>query len=298
MRGACIDIGSNTTRLLVAELRGDELCEVLCERASTPVAGAGRVERLVAIVAEHLDLARESGAEELRVIGTAVLRDAPDGAAICAAIEGALAVPVEVLSSAEEARLTFVGAMRTAGDVPRGSIAVVDVGGGSVEVVCGSRSGGADWSVSLPIGSATLTARHVGHDPPTRDELDRMRAEIQGAFATIAPPRVEAAYAVAGPTMSLRGLTGTVLDPAALERGLAAVGAQPSAEIARSFGLVPERVRVLSAGFLLLEAAGSVLGRPLSVVRGGLREGVIWERLGATSDAPEKDTHIPGGSSG
>ena len=97
-------------------------------------------------------------------------------------------------------------------------------------------------------------------------------------LAAIDVPQPDCAVAVGGSAASLRRLVGAVLEPDALERALArAVAASTAAEVARRFALDPERVRLLPAGMLILDAASQRLGRPLQIGRGGLREGVLLE---------------------
>jgi exopolyphosphatase/guanosine-5'-triphosphate,3'-diphosphate pyrophosphatase len=291
VRCACIDIGSNTTRLLVAERDGGGLREVLSCRAFTPLRGAGAVvaaadARAVArVVAEQARLARGRGSDDVRVVATAALRHARNRDEACAAIERASGLEVEVLSGEDEARLAFEGAIGTLRTLPVGAVAVVDVGGGSTELVCGTAAGGATWSASLGVGSRTLADRHLRGDPPAPGELDRARLDVLGAFEGVRAPHVVAAYAVGGATTSLRRVAGPVLDREGLARGVAALSVAPRAQTARRLALHVERARVLPAAMLLLEAARAALGVPLSVASGGLREGVVLERLARAGDA-------------
>jgi len=297
MRCACIDVGSNTTRLLVAEPDGrGGLREVLARRAFTRLGAGraptgaldpGRVAATAAEVGRQVLEAREAGAAAVHVVATAAIRTAPNGSAACAAIRAAAGVPVRVLSGEEEARLAFHGATRSlgAGAPPAsGPVAVVDVGGGSTEVVCGSVDEGPVWLRSLDVGSATLTDRWVASDPPSPEELVDLRGAAAGAFAHLgAPPGARAAYAVGGAATSLRRLVGQDLGPAALARGLALLCADPVARVARRHTLHPERVRMLPAALVLLDAAGAALGVPVRAGSGGLREGVMleqWHSLG------------------
>ena len=288
MRSACIDIGSNTTRLLVAELGDGGLREILADRVFTRLRApegpvrAEKIDHLCSTVASQVRLAREAGADDVRIVATAAVRAAANREDLCAAVSAAAGVPVSVLSGTEEARLSFLGATRTLDAVPVGTVAVVDVGGGSTEVVCGTLDGGVQWSTSLPIGSGLLTDLHVRSDPPTPSELARIRAHATKAFAGLDAPRPSAAFAVGGSATSLRRLVGIVLDGAALGRAIAAICGEPSEEVACRLDLHPERVRVLPAGMLLLEAACTCLGVPLQIAGGGLREGVVFEALQTT----------------
>jgi exopolyphosphatase/guanosine-5'-triphosphate,3'-diphosphate pyrophosphatase len=290
MRLACIDIGSNTTRLLVAEPGAGSLHEVLTQRAFTRLRGYDgpipreKVAEVAETVASQVRMARECGAQEIRAVATAAIRSAANREELCAAIRAASGVEVAVLSGEDEARLAFAGATHTLRHRPAGRVAVVDVGGGSTELVSGTLEGGVDWSASFRVGSGFLTDHYVRSDPPAAAELERVRRHVAGVFEGLEPPLVEAAYAVGGSATSLRRLIGAVLDHETLGRGVRVLSAGPSAEVARRFELHAERARVLPAGMLLLDAASAVLGAPLQIAGGGLREGVILEQMGHYAD--------------
>jgi exopolyphosphatase/guanosine-5'-triphosphate,3'-diphosphate pyrophosphatase len=107
-----------------------------------------------------------------------------------------------------------------------------------------------------------------------------VRQHVAGVFEGLEPPRPTAAYAVGGSATSLRRLIGAVLDHETLGRGIRLLSGAPCGEVARQFELHPERARVLPAGMLLLDAASTLLGAPLQIAGGGLRDGVILERMG------------------
>ncbi|MDQ3740406.1 MAG: hypothetical protein M3389_05605 [Actinomycetota bacterium] len=281
---ACIDIGSNTARLLVADAADGTLREVLQQRAYTHLRGKRECapERIAAIadaVATQVRLARECGCAHLRVVGTAALRDTVNRDELVAAIERAAGVGVDVLSGEEEARLAFAGATRTLSHLPLGQVGVVDVGGGSTELVVGTLADGVAWSASFRIGSGFLADAYLRSDPPSPAELGKVRSHVGGVFEGLDAPKPPVAYAVGGSAGSLRRLVGSVLDPEALERGLRVLATTPAADVARRFELDVERVRLLPAGMLVLEEASRLFGAPLRIGRGGLREGVILEEL-------------------
>jgi exopolyphosphatase/guanosine-5'-triphosphate,3'-diphosphate pyrophosphatase len=289
VRCACIDIGSNTTRLLVAEpARGGRLREIHAERAFTRLGsllGPGgaippAVVRVGAeVVAEQVATAHAEGAEAVRVVATAAIRDAANREDFLAAVRDLAGLPVEVLTGEEEARLAFLGATGSLADCPAGLVGVVDVGGRSSELVAGTRAEGVAWARSLPVGSGLLADEHLRDDPPTPDQLDAVRAHVASVLEGLDAPQPVAAYAVGGSATSLRRLLGPVLDGEALGRGLLALAALPRAEIAKRFALHPERARLLPAAILLLEGATAVFGAPLRTCGGGLREGVLLEAV-------------------
>ena len=288
MRCACIDIGSNTTRLLVAESRDGRLQEVLATRAFTRLGSrkgdaipSEKVGEVAELVASQVRLAHECGVESISIVATAAIRQAANREAFCEAVAAAAGLPVAVLSGDDEARLAFAGATRTLQHAPLGEIGVVDVGGGSSELVVGTMADGVSWSASFRVGSAFLADAYLRTDPPSVDELDRLRTHVAGVFEGLDAPRPDVAYAVGGSATSLRRVVGAELNRTTLAHGLRVVGAAPSEEIARRYELHPERVRVLPAGMLLLDEASRVFACPLRIASGGLREGVVLEDLAA-----------------
>jgi len=287
-RCACIDIGSNTTRLLVAEDGEGRPRELFSERAFTRLGsardahgeiGEQKVAEVAAVVARQVALAREHGVAQPRIVATSAFREAVNAAELTAAICGACGIAPEILSGEEEARLAFAGAIGMLASPPPGLLAVVDVGGGSTEVVVGTRGGGVTWSVSLALGSCTVTDRDLPSDPPSGRELTLLRQKLLRAFSDIDAPTPQYAYAVGGSATSLQRLVGGVLSNDALARGLQALVTRPSAAVALALGLHAERARLLPAGLLLLDAASRALNAPLQLAGGGLREGVVLEQL-------------------
>jgi exopolyphosphatase/guanosine-5'-triphosphate,3'-diphosphate pyrophosphatase len=286
MRCACIDIGSNTTRLLVAEAPEGRLRSVLEQRAFTRIGqridarGAilpGTIAAVAEVVAAQRAAAEVAGAVHVRVVATAAIRSAANRDALVAALRERAGVDVAVLSADDEGRLAFAGATRTLEPPPDGTVAVVDVGGLSTEIAIGTLAGGVSWLRSFPVGSALLSGRCLA-DPPSRADLDAMHGAAAQAFAAAADlPRIDHAVAVGGSAASLPTLVGPVFDAAAIERALGKLGAAPAAVVARRHGLAPERAELLPAGILVLHAAARRLGMPLQIGRGGLREGVVLE---------------------
>ena len=283
---ACIDIGSNTTRVLVAEAGDGRVDEVMQRRAFTRI-GKGlradgrlseeKVHEVAQVVAEQHAAAVALGAEGIRVVATAAIRAAANRDALCARVRETSGVEVEILDGDEEARLAFLGATRTLPHAPAGTIAVVDVGGGSSEIAVGTMADGVVWAHSFRVGSGALADAYLSSDPPAAEELHRIREHAHGVFEGVEVPRPERAVAVGGSATSLRRLVGSVLDPESVQRGLRVLSLEPVDAVAQRFGLAPERVRLLPAGILVLEAAGDLLGVPLQIGRGGLREGVCLQ---------------------
>jgi exopolyphosphatase / guanosine-5'-triphosphate,3'-diphosphate pyrophosphatase len=285
---AAIDIGSNTTRLLVAEPVDGQLKKVMEQRAYTRINKAleedgsirpEKVEEVRDVVSTQVKLARELGAKETRAVATAAVREAPNGEEAAAKIGQAAGVPVELLSDEEEGRLSFIGATKTLGHPVEGRVGVVDVGGGSTEVILGTVPGGASEVRSWRVGSGVLADELISSDPPSPAEIRRVRDRIEDVFAGVEIEHPGQAVAVGGSATSLRRLVGAVLEYETLERGIRVLCGDPAAEVARRFELDPERVRILATGVLLLEKVSELLGQPLQIGKGGLREGVILDLL-------------------
>ena len=283
---ACIDIGSNTTRLLVADAGDGRLRELVAQRAFTRIGKslgngslipADKIAETADVVRTQAAVANEVGAERIVAVATAAIRSAGNRADLVSAVEEAGGMELSILSGEEEARLSFVGATRTLLEPPAGTVAVVDVGGGSSEIAVGRANGRMTWSESFRIGSGFLADSYLRSDPPSADELEKLRRHVEGTFEGLRPPSAASAVAVGGTATSLRRLVGAELEHETLERGIRVLSTTPIGEIAERFELDVERVRLLPAGILILETVSDLLGLPLRIARGGLREGILLE---------------------
>ncbi len=290
---AAIDIGSNTTRVLVAEPVDGQLKKVMEQRAYTRInkaldaAGAisaAKIDEVCEVVATQVRLAEELGAKEIRAVATAAVREASNGAEAAAKIGAAAGIPVEILSDEEEGRLSFIGATKTLGHPVEGRVGVVDVGGGSTEVILGSVRGGAEEVLSWQVGSGALADELIASDPPSAAEIRKVRDRIDDIFSGVEIEHPAQAVAVGGSATSLRRLVGAVLEYETLERGVRVLSGDPASEVARRFELDPERVRILATGVLILEKISELLGQPLQIGKGGLREGIILDLLNGNAN--------------
>src|SRR6478752_9505327 len=191
---AAIDIGSNTTRVLVAEPVGGQLKKVMEQRAYTRINKAldedgailpEKIDEVAELVATQVRLARELGAETIRSVATAAVREASNGEDTARAIAAASGVPVDILSDEEEGRLSFIGATKTLGHPVAGKVGVVDVGGGSTEVILGTVPGGVEKVRSWKVGSGVLADEMLASDPPSAAEIRKVRDRIDDIFAGV-----------------------------------------------------------------------------------------------------------------
>jgi exopolyphosphatase/guanosine-5'-triphosphate,3'-diphosphate pyrophosphatase len=264
----------------------ERLREVLTQREFTRIGRSmgrnseippDKVRETADVVARQAEVASHIGAGEIRVVATAAIRGAPNREELIRAVEARCGLPVRILPDTEEARLSFVGATATLGTPVEGRVVVVDVGGGSTEIAAGTVEDGVDFSESFRIGSGFLADSYLRSDPPSAAELHAVRQHVSGCFEGLRLPPADAALAVGGSATSLRRLCGSVVEHETLERGVRILGSTGIDEVARRFELDPERVRLLPAGILILEELSDRVGLPLTIARGGLREGVILE---------------------
>ena len=293
---AAVDIGSNTTRVLVAEPQEGQLRKVMEQRAYTRFdkdskrkgrITDAKIAEIAEVVTTQVRLAEELGAEAIRIVATAAVRESKNAPEAANRIAEAAGLEVEILSEQEEGRLAFIGATKTLGHPVEGDIGVVDVGGGSSEIILGTVTGGVREVRSFKIGSGAVAEEFLTNDPPSAAEIRSLRNYIDDFFADVEVDEPAQAVAVGGSATSLRTLVGAVLEYETLERAVRVLTGDPIAAVAKRFELDPRRVRILPAGVLLLEKLSDLLGQPLQIGKGGLREGVILDLLnGAANGAP------------
>lgn len=293
---AAIDIGSNTTRILVAEPVEGQLKKVMEQRAYTRIGQSrskdgsipeGKVTEVAEVVQTQVRLARELGADRFRVVATAALRDAPNGKEAAAAIEKTAGIPVDVVSENEEGRLAFLGATKALGYGVDGRVAVVDVGGGSTEITIGTIEDGVEQVRSWPVGSGQLAEELITSDPPSAAEIRRVRDRVDEVFAEVQITRPEQAVAVGGSATSLRKIVGARLEYETLERSIRVLSGDDAAAVGRQFELDPVRVRILPTGVLILEKISELLGQGLQIGKGGIREGIVLDMLNGEVNVSE-----------
>jgi len=275
VRVAVVDIGTNSTRLLVADT-GDGVEEL--DRRSTVtrlgegVDASGRLgdapqQRVLAVLEEYAESIERHGCEQRLAVMTSAVRDADNGAQFAATVRERFGLDASTLSGDEEARLTYLGATaaRDRGDAT--PLLVVDIGGGSTELVTGA-GGEMDFHASTQAGVVRHTERHLHTDPPAREAVEALARDVRAVFEAAVPSevreRVRAAVAVAGTATSVAAIDagiepydptrveGRVVDASGLAGISATLAALPLEERRTVPGLHPDRAPTIVAGTILL----------------------------------------------
>jgi len=301
MKLATIDVGTNTTLLLVAEERGGQI-EVLEDRAEITRLGRGigqdgglgreGIERTLDALRAYASLARKHQAE-IVAIGTEGLRRATNASEFLGPAAAILGSPIEVIDGEREAALSFLAAVRSFPREASGTMVVVDIGGGSTEVIV-SRAGAIELRRSLPLGSVRLTERHVRHDPATEAEVAAMVQEVAAALEGLSLPAEAALVGIAGTVTSLAAMAqrltsydaalvhGYHLTVAKLENIVDDLRRSTQRQRETMPGLDPRRADVILAGACILrEIAGRSGAHQVIVSDRGIRWGLLYERVRA-----------------
>lgn len=283
MRVAVVDIGTNSTRLLVADVHGDSGALAELERRSVVTRlGEGvdangslsaiAVERTLAVVTAYSETLRQLGCETSLAVLTSAVRDASNGKGFSDEVR-ALGLDAKVLSGDEEAQLMFLGAMSGRRESSERTV-VIDIGGGSTEFVLGSDHR-ASFHVSIQAGVVRMSERHIHGDPPTQDELERLAHDVRQSFSDGLSDDVKSAVrgiAVAGTATSAASIDqslapydpakvhGYPLTLATVRTLLTRLAAMNEAERRGVVGLHPDRAPTIVAGMILLEEAMSAVG--------------------------------------
>ena len=299
-KAAAVDAGTNTILFLAGDDAGRTLAdEIEFARLGEGVDQSGRLSD--AAIARGLSAFRryasqciDLGIANVRVTGTSALRDAANGADFVAAVKRETGWTLEIIGGEREAALGFAAATD---ELPDGAPAlVIDIGGGSMQLIRGRARRGLEHSISLQLGSVRMTERFFRHDPPTDDEIARLAAhvdaELERAPATAGDVPV---YGVAGTCTTLAAVSlrlaeydaarvhGSSLPLREIERLLAAFRATDSAGRARMPGLHPKRADVIVAGTVTaLRTLARYRQDALLVRDRGIRHAVLREALRAS----------------
>jgi exopolyphosphatase/guanosine-5'-triphosphate,3'-diphosphate pyrophosphatase len=284
MRVGVVDVGSNTIRLLVARVENEIIEPLAKERVRLALGGeierTGRVSDVSLAVASKavrklVAIARRQRVETLDVFLTAPGRQSANARELVNALARAADVPVRTLTTEEEGTLAYLGALATVTTAIRSPVAVCDVGGASTEIAVGAPHTAPWWVRSVDLGSVRLTARV--------EDVAEARAAAAAAFGAVEAPLVESALAVGGSARATRRLVGPTLGTEELAEALRLVEAKPARALSRRFGVDRARAEILPAGVALLAAVQELLGVPLRVCDGGIREGAALASVAAAA---------------
>jgi len=267
VRVGAVDLGTNSTRLLIADVEAGKLTEVVRRLTITRLGegvdenhslGGKAIERTFECLDAYTEELTRLGAKRALAVATSAVRDAANGRAFLAELESRYGITTRLLDGLDEAELTFRGV--TAERPLDGETLIVDIGGGSTELVLGDSTGVLS-AVSLQIGCVRLTERFLRSDPPSATELEGCRAYVDTVLPALAPRR---AIGVAGTVTSLAAIDlglgeydpgrihGHRLQRTAVERELGNLASLPLEQRRTVVGLEPARAPVIVAGTLIL----------------------------------------------
>jgi exopolyphosphatase/guanosine-5'-triphosphate,3'-diphosphate pyrophosphatase len=277
MRMAVVDIGTNSTRLLVCDLDGGRVSDELERRSTVTRLGAGvdadgrlaedAMERVFTTLDEYRELIDRDGADQKVAVLTSAVREAANGEQFATEVEQRYALVPHILSGDEEANFTFLGATSERDPNDSTQTVVIDIGGGSTEIVIGAGHH-PNFHVSNRAGVVRQTERHLHRDPPTDPELEQTREDVRSVLRAGVPDdrrdAVEHAIAVAGTATSLAAIAqkldpydpdkvhGYVLSREECEAILGRLASLPLAERREVPGLHPDRAPTIVAGVVIL----------------------------------------------
>ena len=303
-----VDVGTNSARLLVADVAGGRVTEV-ARRSTVTRLGRGvdlsgqlsdeAVEATCGAIAEYVAIYREAGANTVRAIATSAVRDASNGSAFVAELRERFALSARVLDGEEEARLTYLGA--TSEQPPTEPTLVVDIGGGSTELIVGTGEEIA-FHASLQAGVVRHTERHIASDPPAAVELEALAADVRSLIEASVDgcpeARAGAGIAVAGTPTSLAAIEmeldpydpkrvhGHVLALPSIQRMLSRLASTSLAERIEIAGMHPDRAPTIVAGVVILVETMRAFG--LERIEVSEHDILYGTAISASSDADKR----------
>lgn len=273
-RVAVIDIGTNSTRLLIADVEGDQVDEIYRESRVTRLGrgvdysgqlSAEGIDAVCEVIGDYLPRIDGEEAAATMVIATSAVRDAENGSAFVAELRERFALSCEVIDGDQEANFTYLGTV--SGRSGEESLLVVDIGGGSTEMIIGQGSH-PTFHTSLQAGVVRHTERLLTGDPPDSAELEALAKDIgklvRAALDGVEIPQVDRAIAVAGTASSLaaidlelepydpKAVEGHLLPLRTVQWWLSRLASMPLEERKQVPGLHPDRAQAIVAGVVIL----------------------------------------------
>jgi exopolyphosphatase/guanosine-5'-triphosphate,3'-diphosphate pyrophosphatase len=285
MRVAVADVGTNSTRLLIADIEAEQVKSEPARRSTVTRLGAGvdadgrlredAMERVYRTLREYDQLIRDHQADKKLAVFTSAVRDAENGTDFANSVGERFGLEPHILTGDDEAALTFLGATSERDPSDPTTTLVVDIGGGSTELVIGTRRE-PSFHVSTQAGVVRQTERHIRTDPPTRQELDELARDVTAILENAVQPdqrtAVEHAIAVAGTATSLGAIAqalepydpakvqGYLLTRPEIEDILERLSRVPLDVRRRTPGLHPDRAPTILAGIVILQQVLDLFG--------------------------------------
>lgn len=282
VRVGVVDVGSNSVRLLVADVEGDLIAPVRSEREYVRLGidayelgriGPKKLARTHEVARAFARIARDAGAERLETIVTAPGRQASNPEELVRALVSATGMRVISLTAEEEGCLAWEGAVASLEDPPE-VVGVVDLGGGSCELAVGTPTLGPVWVESFEAGGLRVTQELLGGDPPSAQTIANARSAIAELLVTTTrPPRPDVTLAVGGVSRAVARIVGRPIDDERLEQLIEMLSSCRAEDVVRRHGVSPERALTLLGGTLVLAEVARIVGQGLVPTRGGVREG-------------------------
>lgn len=306
-RVAALDCGTNTLRLLVADLDPATGSQAVLDRRSTIVRlgqdvdktgvfAAAALARTFATLEEYSEAVSRSGVESVRFVATSAARDVRNRDAFLTGVRERIGVDAKIISGDDEARLAYDGATRQLSARPDVAepVLVLDIGGGSTELVMREPADGAVRGISLDVGSVRLTERHLHSDPPTAVEVSGVVADVEAALDTVRLP-LRSAGSLVGVAGSITTMGAMVLDLDAFDPERVHLARLPASQVTAAIERVvamsvverkalpfmhPDRADVIGAGALVLGCVMRRVGLPeLIVSTSDILDGIAWSMV-------------------
>jgi exopolyphosphatase/guanosine-5'-triphosphate,3'-diphosphate pyrophosphatase len=298
MKYASIDIGTNTVLLMIAEIK--ERIEEIYDTATITRLGEGlkqtgglspaAMERTLNALRHYRVIADKNQVEEILCVGTAALREAKNRDTFLELVSKQLSFSIRVISEHDEAFYTYLSVRQNFTDETEGVI-VIDIGGGSTEIIYGDRENFIDF-ISLPVGSVKLTEMFIKHDPPLDDEIKLLRDFIKSILRLPFGKGIQAVIGTAGTVTNLGSISiglcqwdkkqvhGLRLNISRIDYVVDHLIAKTASERSKLPGMEKGREDIIPQGIILLQEIMKYLGvEELIIDANGVRHGILCERL-------------------
>jgi exopolyphosphatase / guanosine-5'-triphosphate,3'-diphosphate pyrophosphatase len=304
MKYASIDIGTNTVLMLIADYKNGRLEDVLDLAVitrlgeglkQTGILSEAAMDRTFSALARYRGEAEKQGVEGIYCVGTAAMREASNGGAFVERVREKLGITIRIISGREEAYYTYLSVVHD-GFPGMDRFIIVDIGGGSTEIIAGNKTGFEDF-VSLPVGSVKLTEMFIRSDPPKIQEIEELIGYLKKTVTTPFDGKGRRIVGTAGTVTNLAGIVlgldsydkgrvhGFHVGIKEIEEAVAGMKGLTVAERSRMKGMEAGREDILLQGIILMKEIMEYFGaEDLVASANGVRYGVLYEKLRAVED--------------